>query len=57
MRTLVLAAALVAFSALPALAAGCSYSSGKQQTVQADTKTSTQTATTQQSVPVPESAK
>ena len=58
MRTLVLAAALVAFGALPALAeGGCSYSSGKQQTVKVETQSSTQTASSQQSVPVPESAK
>ena len=56
MRTLVLAAALVAFSALPALAeGGCSYGHGKQQTVKVETQTSTQTATTQQTVPVPQS--
>lgn len=58
MRALVLAAALVSFGALPALAeGGCSYGHGKQQTVKVETQSSTQTASSQQSVPVPESAK
>lgn len=57
MKALVVAAALVAFGALPALAeGGCSYSSGKQQTVKVETQSQTQTASTQQSVPSPESA-
>ncbi len=57
MKALVLAAALVAFGALPALAEGCSYSAGKQQSVKVETQSSTQTASTKQSVPLPESAK
>ncbi|MDJ0972029.1 MAG: hypothetical protein QNJ06_19190 [Kiloniellales bacterium] len=59
MRALVIAAALVAFGAAPALAqeAGCPFSHGTSQSVQVDTKTQTQTASTQQSTVQSETAK
>ena len=59
MKALVIAAALVALGAVPALAqeAGCPYSHGKSQSVQVDTKTQTQTASTQQSTVQSETAK
>jgi len=58
MRVLVIAAALVAFGAVPALAeGGCPFSHGTSQSVQVDTKTPTQTASTQQSTVQSETAK
>ena len=58
MKALVIAAALVAFGAVPALAdGGCSYSHGTSQSVQVDTQTQTQTASTQQSTVQSETAK
>ncbi len=56
MRALVVAAALVAFGAAPALAeGGCPFSHGTSQSVQVDTQT--QTASTQQSTVQSETAK
>ena len=56
MRVLVVAAALVAFGAVPALAeGGCSFSHGTSQSVQVDTQT--QTASTQPSTVQTEAAK
>ncbi len=58
MRALVVAAALVAFGAAPALAeGGCPFSHGTSQSVQVDTQTQTQTASTQQSTVQSETAK
>ena len=58
MRVLVVAAALVAFGAVPALAeGGCSFGHGTSQSVQVDTQTQTQTASTQASTVQSEAAK
>lgn len=60
MRVLVVAAALVAFGAVPALAeGGCSFGHGTSQSVQVDTQTQTQTqtASTQPSTVQSEAAK
>ena len=58
MKALVIAAALVAFGAVPALAeGGCAFSHGTSQSVQVDTQTQTQTASTQQSTVQSEAAK
>ena len=60
MKALVIAAALVAFGAVPALAeGGCAFSHGTSQSVQVETptQTQTQTASTQQSTVQSEAAK
>ena len=58
MKALVIAAALVAFGAVPALAdGGCLYGHEASQSVKVDTQTQTQTASTQQSTVKSEAAK
>ena len=58
MKALAIAAALVAFGAVPALAeGGCAFSHGTSQSVQVETQTQTQTASTQQSTVQSEAAK